>query len=63
MDYINKFHRHMFKLQALKAVMKVFFSKSYCYTNPLCYENDNNMFMIGYFFDTMIIASSDKELL
>ena len=53
----------MFKLQALKAVMKVFFSKSYCYTNPLCYENDNNMFMIGYFFDTMIIASSDKELL
>ena len=41
------------------------FSRSYCcYGNLLCYEKDNNVFTDSSAdFDTMIVASSDKEWL
>ena len=54
-----------FELWAPKAVIKDVFSKSNCcYGNLLCYEKDNNVFTDSWvFFDTMIVASSDKEWL
>ena len=53
----------MFELQAPEAVIKGIFSRSYCCNGSLlCYENDNNVFTDSWhFFDTMIVASSDKE--
>jgi len=52
-------------LQAPKALIKGGFSKLYsCYGNLLCHENDDNVFTNDWqFFDTMIVASSDKEWL
>ena len=49
-----------------KAVIKGVFGRSYYYYgNLLCHENDNNMFTneCRVVFDTMIVASSDKEYL
>ena len=46
--------------------MKGVFSSLYCcYGNLLCYEKVNNVFTNswGSFFDTMIVASSDKQWL
>ena len=45
--------------------MKGVFSRSYCcYGNLLYYEKDNNAFTNSWqYFDTMIVASSDKEWL
>jgi len=62
-DKIKKFHRAVFEIYAPKAGIKGVFSKYYCcYGNLLCHENDNNVFTNGWaVFDTMIVASSDKE--
>ena len=48
----------------ITTVIKGVFGGSYCcYGNFPCYENDNNVFTNSWYFDTMIIASSDKEWL
>jgi len=45
LDNIKKFHRAVFELYAPKVVIKGVFSRSYCcYGNPLCHEDDNNVF-------------------
>ena len=48
-----------------KAVIKGVFKRSYCcYGNLLCQKTMTTCSpMIGQFFDTMIVASSDKEWL
>ena len=53
----------VFELQALKAKIKGVFSRSYCcYGNLLCHENNTNVFTSDWaIFDTMIVASADKE--
>ena len=59
------FHGAVFELQAPKAVIKGVLASNtvamvtYCVTKmvPTCLP------MVGQFFDTMIVASSDKELL
>ena len=63
---IMVFHRAVFELQAPKAVIKGVFSRSYC-----CSGNVMSVQimlttcspMVGQFFVTIIVASSDKKWL
>ena len=62
-DNIKTFHRAVFEIQALKTEIKGFLAGhsvaivTYCVTKiiPTCSP------MIGQFFDTMIVVSTDKE--
>ena len=49
----KKFHRAVFEIWALKAEIKGVFSRSLPTCSPV----------VGQFFDTMIVASIDKEWL
>jgi len=64
-DNIKNIHRAVFELQAPTAVIKGVFSKLFCcYGNLLCHGIvPTSSPVVGQFFDTMIVASSDKEWL
>ena len=63
---MKKFHSAAFALQALKAISKGVFRRSYCYYGNLsCHENHNNLFTddLPVFSIQIIVASTDKEWL
>ena len=64
-DNIKNFTMSFLNYSPPKAVIKGVFSRSYCcYGNLLCYKRSIMCSpMTGQFFDTMIVASRDKEWL